>query len=274
MTARTSAGRLPLVRVIGTAIAQRRLLYELVRRDVRMRFAGSRFGLLWSVVNPLVQLVSYGAIFGFIYRGASDVPRGLFVATLFCGLWPWWGFQEGVMRGLAALVDQAALLKKAPLPPEICVLASVAGSFVLQGIGFLLFLALFAAFGVVPVSIRLWLLPGVMLLGLLLAAGTALVLAPIYLVVRDTVHVVSAVLTVLFFASPVLYRVEALPEALRPVAALNPVAGVIGLYRAVVLGLPLAEPTSVVSCVVAIALGWVLGTWLLARLEGLLDEYW
>lgn len=273
MTAR-APGRLPLVRVIATAFHQRRLLFELVRRDVRTRFAGSRFGLLWSVVNPLVQLVSYGAIFGFVYRGANDQPRGLFVATLFCGLWPWWGFQEGVMRGLTALVDQAALLKKAPLPPEICVLASVVGSFVLQAIGFLLFLALFAVFGVVPVSSRLWLLPGVMALGMLLAAGAALVLAPVYLVVRDTVHVVSAALTVLFFASPVLYRVEALPEAIRPLAGLNPVAGVIGLYRAVVLGLPLGVPASVYSCVGAIALGWLLGAWLLARLEGLLDEYW
>lgn len=262
-----------LTRVLWAAVEHRRLLAELVRRDVRARFAGSRFGLLWSVLNPLVQLVSYGAIFGFIYRAADDTPRGVFLATLFCGLWPWWGFQEGTMRGLTALVDQAPLLKKAPLPPEICVLAAVAGSFLLQALGFLIFLAVFAVAGVVPLTVQLWLLPGAMLLGLLLAAAAALALAPIYLVVRDTVHVAAAVLTLLFFASPVLYSLESLPPGLRPLAELNPVAGVIGLYRAAVLGVPLLSPAPVIACLVAIAIGWLAGALLLTRLAGFLDEY-
>ncbi|MFM9043234.1 MAG: ABC transporter permease [bacterium] len=253
--------------------ANLRLLAELVRRDVRARFAGSRFGLLWSLLNPLLQIVSYGLIFGFVYRGATDVPRGVFVATLFCGLWPWWAFQEGVVRGMTSLVDQAPLLKKMPISPALCVVSQVLGSAMLQAAGFGVFLMLFASLGVVPVSMRLLWLPVVAVVGAALAAGIGLVLAPLHLVVRDTAHVVGAVLTLLFFASPVLYRVESLPEPLRGVARLNPVAGLIGLYRAAALGHPI-ERTPIVACLLATMVAWAMGALLLRRLSHVLDEYW
>jgi ABC-type polysaccharide/polyol phosphate export permease len=262
------------MRTAGATIRTRfRLLAELVRRDVRARFAGSRFGLLWSLLNPLLQIVSYGLIFGVVYRGSTDVPRGLFVATLFCGLWPWWAFQEGVVRGMTALVDQAPLLKKMPIPPALCVIAQVMGTALLQAAGFLVFLVLFAMVGILPVSARLLWLPAVALLGALLSVGIGLVLAPLHLVIRDTAHVVNAGLTLLFFASPVLYRIEALPPSVRGIAAANPVAGLIGLYRAVVLG-QAVEPIPVAACFVATVLSWVLGLALLERLAGVLDEYW
>lgn len=250
-----------------------RLLRELVRRDVRARFAGSRFGLLWSLLNPVLQIVSYGLIFGFVYRGAAEIPRGVFVATLFCGLWPWWAFQEGVTRGMTGLVDQSTLLKKMPIPPALCVISQVLGSAAIQAAGFGVFLILFVGFGVVPLSARLLWLPMVVLLGAALAAGIALALAPLHLVARDTAHVVNAVLTLLFFASPVLYRIESLPEGLRGLVEWNPIAGLIGLYRATVLGLPLTKPP-LVACLVATILAWATGMLMLRRLADVLDEYW
>lgn len=261
------------IRLLTDAVARPRLLRELVRRDIRARFAGSRFGLLWSIVNPLIQLVSYAFIFGFVYRGSGDLPRGAFLASLFCGLWPWWGFQEGVTHGMTAIVDQAPLLRKTPLPPALCVFGQVCGSFLLQSLGFLLFLAVFGLAGIVPLERRLLLLPLVMLLGLALATGIAVALAPIHLVVRDTMHVVLALLTILFFASPVIYRIESLPSALQSVARWNPLAGLIELYRACVLGTPLAT-SSLFSCVGGILVAWVIAGRIMLRLEPYLDEYW
>jgi hypothetical protein len=87
-----------------------------------------------------------------------------------------------------------------------------------------------------------------MVLVALLAAAAGLALAPLYAVVRDTQHVVTAVWTVLFFASPVLYRVDALPARLSGLAELNPMTAIIGLYRAGVLGLPVGSPISFVVC--------------------------
>ena len=58
---------------IRALVAQRRLIGELVRRDVRSRFMGKRFGLLWSILNPAIQLAAYGLIFGFLYRASAGV---------------------------------------------------------------------------------------------------------------------------------------------------------------------------------------------------------
>jgi ABC-type polysaccharide/polyol phosphate export permease len=261
------------VRQLATFWSQRRLLRELVRRDVRARFAGSRFGLLWSLINPLVQLVSYSVIFGYIYSATGQSRVG-FVASLFCGLWPWWAFQEGTMRGLGAIVEQSALLKKIPLPPEVCVFSAVTASFCLQMLGFALFLAIFGSIGLTPISARWLLLPLIMLIGLALTAGMGLVLAPLYLVVRDTLHVASAVLTVWFFASPVLYDIQPLPERLRLVAAVNPLVGLIGLVRYAVLGAELPSAGALLACGLFVVGAWALGVLLLSRTEGLLDEYW
>jgi len=262
------------LRVARSLWIHRRLFLELVKRDVRSRYAGSRFGLVWSFVNPLVQLASYGLIFGLVYAPARGADRWVFLASLFCGLWSWWAFQEATLRGLSSLVDQAHLLKRAPLPVELCVLSAAAASFLLQSLGFLLFLAIFGATGLVPLGPQMVWLPVALALGFALTSGAALVLAPIQLVVRDTVNVVNAALLLGFFASPVLYRLDSLPPSLQRVALLNPLSGLIGMYRLAVLGTSLDSPTPVVLCVAVSLAAWALGATLLRRLEGFLDEYW
>ena len=262
------------MRVLLSLWRNRPLLVELVRRDIRSRFAGARFGLLWSLINPVVQLVSYGVIFGYVYASNRTSDSGAFVASLFCGLWPWWAFQEGTMRGLGAIVEQAGLLKKVPLRAEVCVLAAVTASFLLQMLGFVIFVVVFHLLGLAPFSARWLALPAIMLLGLGLSTGLGLVLAPIYLVVRDTLHVMNAVFTVWFFASPVLYGIEALPERLRPLAAINPMVGLIGLYRFAVLGSQPPSAAAILVTVATVLAGWMAGSVLFSRLEGVLDEYW
>ena len=250
------------------------LLLELIRRDIRGRFAGARFGLLWSLFNPAIQLLSYGFIFGFLYGSSDPLRRSVLVSSLFCGLFPWWAFQEGTTRGMAALVDQAALLKRIPLPPVLPIVAATTASFVLQMVGFLIFLAVFSAAGLlVPTPVWFW-LPTVMGLSLIFSLTLALMLAPLYLVVRDTLHVVTALLTIGFFASPVLYELDFLPESLRFAASCNPMAALLGFYRAIVLGGEAPAMVSVVALVAGIGLAWCLAMSLSARLEGRLDEYW
>jgi ABC-type polysaccharide/polyol phosphate export permease len=260
--------------LLGALFRESRLVAELVRRDIRSRYAGARFGLLWSILNPAIQLGSYSLIFGFFYgRSAPEAPSRI-VALLFCGLWPWWSFQDGTMRGLSALVDQGELLRRVPLAPEACIAASVTAAVLLQSVGFALFLASFAAIGLIEPRLAWIALPGVMVLGLALTMGLAMVLAPLFAAVRDTAHIVSALLTVGFFASPVLYDLEALPSGLRSLAILNPMATLIGLYRASVMAAPRPEVPSLAVLLCFIVCTWLVASRLLARTRGRLDEYW
>ena len=160
MTTTSAASGLGLLRV---ALGHRRLLLELVRRDVRARFAGARFGLLWSLINPAVQLTAYGLIFGYVYADPSR-PRGAVTASLFCGLWPWWAFQEAAMRGTASLVEQAGLLRRLPMPAALPVFASTLAAIGIQMLGFGLFVAVFSLLGVIEPRIAWALLPLVLVL--------------------------------------------------------------------------------------------------------------
>jgi ABC-type polysaccharide/polyol phosphate export permease len=258
--------------LLGVAVDQRRLLFELVRRDVRARFAGARFGLLWSLINPAVQLAAYGLIFGYVYADPSR-PGGAVTASLFCGLWPWWAFQEAAMRGTAALVEQASLLRRLPMPAPLPIFAATIASVAIQMLGFVLFLMVFAALGVIEPRAAWLLLPAFLALHLALTAGLALLLAPLYLVARDVMHMVTLGLTVGFFLSPVLYQLGDLPASVQGLAALNPLAGLLGLARTLVLGADLPPWLSLVSLSVAIAASWQWGALLVSRIDGRIDEY-
>lgn len=265
-TTATAAGPL------RTAFAHRRLLLELVRRDIRARFAGARFGLLWSLITPAVQLAAYSLIFGYVYADPSR-PRGVVMASLFCGLWPWWAFQEGVTRGAGSLVEQASLLRRLPMPSVLPLLAATTASVILQMLGFVLFLAVFALLGIIEPRAAWVLLPVLVALHLAVTIGIALVLAPFYLVARDVMYAVNLVLVIAFFLSPVLYELELLPPGVRGLAMLNPLAGLLGLYRTVVLGAVVPPVVSLLSLAGAAWVSWSWGAKLLSRVEGRIDEY-
>lgn len=258
--------------LLRTAIGHRRLLLELVRRDIRARFAGARFGLLWSLINPAVQLTAYGLIFGYVYADPART-RGAVTASLFCGLWPWWAFQEGTMRGTAALVEQASLLRRLPMPAALPVFAATIGSVAIQMLGFALFLIVFAALGFIEPRSPWLLLPAVIALHLALTAGLALFLAPLYLVARDVMHMVTLALTVGFFFSPVLFQLGDLPVLFGGVASLNPIAGLLGLVRMLVLGADRPPWIALLALGCAIIAAWHWGARLISRIEGRIDEY-
>jgi ABC-type polysaccharide/polyol phosphate export permease len=258
--------------LVGVLRGHRRLLFELVRRDIRARFAGARFGLLWSLINPAVQLAAYGLIFGYVYSNGSR-PRGAVTSSLFCGLWPWWAFQEGLMRGTGALVEQASLLRRIPMPAVLPVFAATIGAIAIQMLGFGLFLLVFAGIGAIDPRAGWIGLPLLVVVQLAITAGMALVLAPLYLVARDVMYVVNLALTIGFFFSPVLYQLDYLPAQLRGVVALNPLAGLLGLFRTCVLGDAWPPLIALVMLGGTIAAAWNVGARLMARIAGRIDEY-
>ena len=177
------------------------------------------------------------------------------------------------MRGTAALVEQASLLRRLPMPTPLPIFAATIASVAIQMLGFVLFLLVFAALGVIEPRVAWVLLPLVLTLHLALTMGLALLLAPLYLVARDVMHMVTLGLTVGFFLSPVLYQVADLPGSVQGFAALNPLAGLLGLVRTLVLGAEGPSWLSLLALAGAIAATWHWGALLVSRIEGRIDEY-
>jgi len=212
------------------------LLRELVRRDFAGRYAGSRLGFLWSFAQPAWQLLLFSFVFSTVLRVTPvGAHTDRFWIFLFCGLLPWIGVQEGIMRGSTAITDNANLVKKLRFPSEILVLTVTLTAFVHQCIAGTVFLGVLAAVGELSWATLPWLLPAVVL-QLALTFGLSLLLAALQVFLRDLAQVLGMALAAWFYLTPIVYPVAAVPLPYRRWIELNPLTGLVELYRRALLG--------------------------------------
>lgn len=243
------------------------------KRELSNRFSGTLLGAGWAFVQPLALLAVYGFVFEAVFRvrlpAALDVPYLLFVAL---GLWPWLAFSDGVSRGMAAVVANGALVKKVRFPVAWLVLAAVTASFALNMLGYMLVLVVLALMGHgvhwqgLPVAVA-------GMLGLwLLATGTALALAALYVFVRDVEHVVSHGLSLLFYLSPVLFSVVMVPAMMADWMWINPVTGLLEGIRTAWLGGNMVPAAPMWQSMGVGAAVLVVGWWVFQRLAPHFEE--
>ena len=222
-------------RLLFTVVEHRALLRQMVFRDVTARFVGTSLGGVWNLIQPFILLCLYTFVFGVIYRVRFEVEGVGFVPFVFCGLWPWLAFQDACLRSVTVIVENAQLMKRVQFPSELLVVSAVVSSFVSHAVGFGLMLIGVAVWqgGVSPVALGLLVVP--FSLQLLLAVALGLLLSPANVFLRDVSPLVTALFTVWFFLSPVLYSIQMVPSALQPVLAWNPLAPILDLYRGLIL---------------------------------------
>ncbi len=248
------------------------LLRELVVRNVRSRYAGSALGLVWSLLNPLWQLLLFTLVFGRILGlEIDDEQTRNFGVFLFCGLLPWMAIHEGVNRSASAITDNADLVKKMRLPGEVLVASLVLGALVHSAVGGVVFLAVLALMGELSAASLPLLLVAVPL-QTALTFGLGLGLAAVNVYFRDTVQAVGLVLNAWFYVTPIIYSLlSSRLERYRELLEWNPLTGLVYLYRAAFLGG--GVPVSLVPLLAATIAAVVFGGALFARLKhGLVDE--
>ncbi len=248
------------------------LLRELVLRNLRARYAGSALGLLWSLLNPLWQLLLFTFVFSRVMRlPLPGEQTDSFAVFLFCGLLPWFALHEGLSRSASAITDNADLVKKMRLPGELLVASLVLGALLHAGAGALAFVVVLAVMGELSAA-SLPLLLVAVLLQVALTFGLGLALAGANVYFRDVAQAAGLALNTWFYVTPIIYSVNLIEDVmLRQVLELNPLTGLVYLYRAAFLGGGLQ--VSLVPLLAAAAGAVVLGGALFARLkDGLADE--
>jgi ABC-2 type transport system permease protein len=198
---RLVAARPSLRRRLGELWRSRDLLVFLVRKDLKVRYKNSVLGMLWSLLNPLLTLLIYVIVFQVI------LPNGIpqFALFLFSGLLVYNLFQTGVLSGTSSIVDNGGIVKKVAFSREILPLSSVGMAFmffVFQSVVMLLFLA---GFRHAPDWSMLWLLVPALIALLLFTGAVAVVLSAVNVYLRDVRHLVEVLLTLWFWAVPVVY---------------------------------------------------------------------
>ena len=121
---------------------RRSLIVNFVVRDLKTRYVGSLMGLLWSVIHPIVLLVSYTFVFSIIMgvKPQADAGTTSFPLFLFCSILPWLFFQDTLQRSSTILIDNTNLVTKTLFPSEILPLVVLLSGFVNHLIGFAILL--------------------------------------------------------------------------------------------------------------------------------------
>src|SRR5262245_59813636 len=212
----------------------RRLIWQFARREVEGRYRASFLGLLWSFVHPLVLLVVYTWVFGVVFRGRWPQSRtgslAEFALVLFCGLVVFNVFAECLGRAAYVVVGVPNYVKKVVFPLEILPV-SLLGSALFHGFVSLALLLLCCRLllGELPAAVVLILV--VTLPVAFLCLGLTWLVASLGVFLRALAHLVPLLLQVVFFATPVIYHAEAVPERFRAAVALNPLAWAVESVR-------------------------------------------
>jgi ABC-type polysaccharide/polyol phosphate export permease len=224
-----------------------RSLGPLVLADLRRRYAGSVLGGLWALVAPLLEVAAYAVVFGWVL-GAGRGPGMPYVVLIASGLFPWMWFRETI-EGCSTLLSDNRWVRRSRVPAELLVARLVLAAAVRALVGLLVVFG-YAAVRGPGASFDGWLSPfAALVLQAVGSFGLGLAMAPVATLLPDSRPTVVSALTLLTFASPILYPESILQGPLRAFLLWNPFTHLLRLYRSPIE--PLSWPSFSLSIAVA-----------------------
>lgn len=212
----------------------RGLFFFLVRRDFMLRFQQTVVGFLWIIFQPLIQMLIFYVIFGLLVRVPTNgVPYSLFFLS---GFVVWQFFSQVVNNSAVSLVANIPVIIKSYFPRLALPLSSVASGLVDLGVSFLVLMIFVAANGHYPITWRYLLLPVLLVLTMVFSSGVGLLFGALMVVFRDMRNLISFIMMVWMYITPILYPVTLAPEKYQVLFYLNPMSSLVDAYRWVVLG--------------------------------------
>ena len=212
--------------VFKNIYAYRELLKTSIKKDIGGKYKKSFLGVLWSFVNPLLQITVYAIIFPLIMR--NNIEN--YTVFMVCGLIPWNFFATSLNRSSFVMIENGNIIKKVYFPREILPLSLVTSETVNFLISSLIMLA-FTLFSGMGISIYILLYPLILLVQYIMQLGLALILSSVTVYFRDLQHFIGVLLQLFFYATPIVYSVQTIPENYRWILKLNPMTYVIEGYR-------------------------------------------
>ncbi len=244
--------------------AHRDLLLAWTSRIIRARYQQAIFGGLWAVFQPLAAAAIFTIVFTlFIRVDTGEVPYVLFA---YAAMVPWTLFTGSLNEMVDALVNNMDLVSKIYFPREIFPIAALLARLLDFAIAFGLLLVLMLAYRI-PLFTSGWLfLPLILSTQLALGLGLGLIGAALNVFYRDIRHLFTLALQLWFYVTPIIYPISMVPDRLREIYLLNPMAGIIEAYRAVLLHR--ASPIAYLSWPLLVALvALLVGYWFFKRVE-------
>jgi len=240
------------------------LLFTWTYRIVRGRYQQSVLGGLWAIIVPTATTLIFSVIFTyFVPVNTSGIPYIIFSYT---AMVPWTLFSSSIGDMTDALVGNMNLVSKIYFPREILPIASLLARLVDAFIAFSLLAVLIIYFKVKVSFGGLLILPFILLTQIFLSLGLGFIGSALNVFYRDIRHVIALGIQIWFYACPIIYPVSAVPEQLRSYYFLNPMAGILESYRAILLYQELPDIKVLISAGISIIVMFV-GYWVFKRVE-------
>ena len=248
----------------------RRILWDLVLRDFRLRYLGSALGTVWNFLHPLAMIVIFSVVFSRLNRAdLGPAGRGhplAYTMYLCSALLPWNAFVDGLLRGTRGFHENAGYIKKMSFPLEIVHPVAVGAASVTLVISWAIYITLMAVSGF-GVGSSVLLLPLIYILQVLLVCGMAMVLSILNVFFRDVEQVTAIALQLGFWLTPIVYLEAVIPAHLHGFLYLNPFYFFTRLYHQVLFLQEWPSAKSLAGTAALCLAVFVLGAAFLSRLK-------
>ena len=206
----------------------RELLKTSIKKDIGGKYKHSLLGVLWSFLNPLLQIAVYALIFPMIMK--NEIPN--YTVYMVCGLIPWNFFVTAVNRSSFIMIENGNILKKVYFPREILPISLVTSEAINFIISSLIILAFTIIKGINLTWVVIW-YPIVLIVQYIVILAISFIVSSITVYFRDLQHFLGIFLQLLFYATPIVYALDAIPEQVQWILKVNPMTYIIEAYRAI-----------------------------------------
>lgn len=243
----------------------RELLKTNIKKDIRGKYKGSFLGILWSFLNPLLQVIVYAIVFPYLMRGATIENYVVYLVT---GIIPWTFFSTVVGIGTTAIKSNQGIIKKVYFPREILIISQVLSGLVNFFISCVIILLFCLGFGV-GISIHILFIPVIAIIQAILSLGILFITSSINVYIQDLEYIVSFLLNMAFYGTPIIYELSQFASAgtLLKFIELNPMTPIINAYRDVFLYHQWPNPTGLIYVTILGLIILVIGYLVFRKLE-------
>lgn len=242
---------------LRNVFSYKEMIFSMVRRELRGRYKGSVLGFLWTLINPLFQLIIYTIVFSYIMRAGKDD----YYLFLFVALVPWIFFSSSIQVGAGCIWSQKGMINKIFFPREVLPISTVISQLVNMLLSLVVVFAVLIA-ARKPLSMKaLLVLPIIIFVETILALGIVFLVSAISVFFQDLMQILGILMMLWQFLTPVMYEVQDIPEHMRIYFSLNPMTPIIEAYRDVLYYGKVPQLSSMMNgLVLGVALlliGWI-----------------
>jgi ABC-type polysaccharide/polyol phosphate export permease len=219
----------PYTDFIKCCYDNKKLIFQLAKKDFYVRYLGSYLGVIWAFINPIVQIILFWFIFevGFRSQPVQNVP---YFFWLICGLIPWFFFSDCVLSALTSVLEGNYLVKKMVFPVQILPMVKITSALFLHlffiGVAFAIYFMLGYPLSWYNLQLIYYLFAITVLV-----AGISWISASIVVFIRDIGQVIAILLQVCFFVTPIFWNITIMPDSVRGLLQYNPMIYIIEGYR-------------------------------------------